>query len=317
MQTKKGIIALYSLLALAILCCVFLLFLSLKPNGNNTSLDNNGLQTKVTQLPAIVSPTLYRDSLQNVYSNVVNSINTKIDTTTNVDNPLLKELIENRITELSKLQQEINELLKNNSSIADLQSAKKKIDELQLLVEELKQRTVNTENENSRLNALLKAYLEKQQTSKTTISSSTAQRQAPTQTSTSNNDGSKTFSVNDIRVVSQTESSQETKVAGETEQLSVSFDVVNTGIASPNAEIHVIVLKPDGKVLKNNEWEMGSFETISGRKVYSYKSRLDLEKGESKKVQFNLRGNDYPGGTYQIQFYHQGKLIARTAKTLS
>lgn len=311
MSKSKGISLLYSLLALAFLCCAFLILLLFKSNKDSNK--NSSPVFSSTGQNSFASPALLRDSLKQAFSTAVTGLSNQMDSGIKYD-PVLKSAIEERINVLNNLQQEIGGLLKSNSSIEDLEKAKTKIAELQQLVNQLQQRTQNTEKENARLYALLKRYVDENKAGATTSAppATTTQRNpAPRQGS------AQVVAISDIRVSSQNEEREETSRAEETNQLVVSCELKNYNQQNPNAEMQVVVLKPDGKVFKNNEWEMGAFETLSGRKIYSYKTKLEVNKGESKKLQFTLEGTDYPKGNYHIQFYHQGVLVAKASKILS
>lgn len=90
------------------------------------------------------------------------------------------------------------------------------------------------------------------------------------------------------------------------------FFVKASGISS--GELMVIVIDPDGKVLINGPWESGYFETTDGRKLYS--AKLHFEKPEQR-VYFSLSTNNLKQGTYVMQIYYKGNLIATLKKTFS
>ena len=79
----------------------------------------------------------------------------------------------------------------------------------------------------------------------------------------------------------------------------------------------IVILQPDGKVMKRSSWESGSFDTKDGRKVYSQKLTLDFNKTESKHLNFSIAADEYQKGSYVFQLYHNGKIIASTSKRLS
>ena len=79
----------------------------------------------------------------------------------------------------------------------------------------------------------------------------------------------------------------------------------------------VVVLQPDGRVLKNSEWDSGSFNTPDGKKIYSYKLSFNYAKGEQKQLLFSLKADKYQKGNYTMQVYYNGILIGRVSKTLS
>ena len=76
-------------------------------------------------------------------------------------------------------------------------------------------------------------------------------------------------------------------------------------------------LQPDGRVLKNSEWDSGSFNTPDGKKIYSYKLSFNYAKGEQKQLLFSLKADKYQKGNYTMQVYYNGIMIGRVSKTLS
>ncbi len=91
-----------------------------------------------------------------------------------------------------------------------------------------------------------------------------------------------------------------------------SFFVKAAGISS--GELMAVVVDPDGKVLINGPWESGYFDTPDGRKLYS--TRLHFDKPEQR-INFSLSTNNLKQGTYVLQIYFKGILIATLKKTFS
>ena len=100
-------------------------------------------------------------------------------------------------------------------------------------------------------------------------------------------------------------------------KFSGSFLLKNNLSGSSTGEIIVVVHRPDGKILKSTSWETGTFETKDGMRVYSAKIKYDCDKGDSKPLTFTITADDYPRGNYNIEFYQNGILLAKTAKSLN
>ena len=79
----------------------------------------------------------------------------------------------------------------------------------------------------------------------------------------------------------------------------------------------VVILQPDGKLLKQSGWDSGSFETREGTKIYSCKLRFDCPKGENKSLNFSVPSSNFQKGMYSIQVYHKGVMVVRGNKSLS
>ena len=71
---------------------------------------------------------------------------------------------------------------------------------------------------------------------------------------------------------------------------------------------------PDGKVFINGPWESGYFDSPDGRKLYSVS--LHFDKPEQR-INFSLSTNNLKQGTYSLQIYFKGILIATLKKTFS
>lgn len=117
-------------------------------------------------------------------------------------------------------------------------------------------------------------------------------------------------------VTTENDREQETTQAQRTEKLVGSFLVKNNADQNNVSEVMVIVLQPDGQVVKNSAWESGTFQTNEGKKVYSYKLRFDNNR-EPRRLLFSLTTEKYLKGSYTMQVYFNGVLLAKTIKTLT
>ncbi|MGG9970717.1 hypothetical protein ACQ33O_02890 [Ferruginibacter sp. SUN002] len=249
-----------------------------------------------------------KDSLQKVYSATVAKF--QIDNST--DSILLQSdsssvNLDSKLTDYFKLRNEIALLLKGNASIADLNLAKQKIDELQLKVDELSNRNTDIENENKRLNSLLAQY--------TANSNNKQTADNINRTPVEKTGGDVIFAASELRLSANNGNNVEVSDADATEKITGSF-AVKTNTNLNNAELMVVVLQPDGRVLKN-AWESGIFDTNEGKKVYSRKIKFDYSKGETKRLNFTLDTDNAQKGNYIMQLYNKGKLIGKTVKAVS
>ncbi len=253
-----------------------------------------------------------RDSLQKLYNTTIGKfqIASQLDSATLTKADSLQLNLDVKLTDFLKLRNEIDGLLTANSSIADLNLAKQKIDELQVKVDELKTRNIDIENENKRLNALLAQYITNNGAS--TQSSRQGENNGVAIEKNNSNTG---FTATELRLAANNENNTEVSDAETAEKITGSF-AVRTNANLSNAELMVVVLQPDGRVLKN-AWESGTFETSEGKKVYSRKLKFDYTKGEVKRLNFSLDANDIQKGNYTMQLYNKGKLIGKTVKTVS
>lgn len=229
----------------------------------------------------------------------------------------LRSQLDVKLNEFNRLRNEINALLKNPSGEADLGSARQKIMSLQQIVEELRHRNKDIENENQRLQSALQqlsAYLKSPQIQN--VKRVAMEEKGTTESSPSMPD----FTATDLRlsaIMFNNEKEEETVQAGQAEKLVGSLTVRNNSSKAVNTEMQVVVIQPDGQVLKGSAWESGIFSTPEGKKVYSYKLKVDLTAGESRKVLFSLISDKYLPGNYTMQLYCNGLLIGKYLKSFS
>lgn len=274
-----------------------------------------------------------RDSLRRVYASTVAGF-AKLDSAWNRADSL-KTGLDIKFNEFYKLRDEITQLLKNPENQTDLESARIKINELQDRVEALRVRNIEVEQENKKLLAMINQIRQQSnnQPSGSTVSggnsnplitpvSNRARATVPSQQATAApaaEPAGNLFSSSDMRLsalmVDQGKE-METNEALQTDKFTGSFIVRNNAMPINSAEVYVVVIQPNGRVLQNSAWDAGSFVTKEGRKIFSCKLRFDYNKGEAKRLQFSLSGDRFEKGNYILQVYHQGTLIGRMVKTL-
>jgi hypothetical protein len=266
-----------------------------------------------------------QDSLQKIYAATVVKLDSNLDSALNSTSNLSSNL-DIKLSEFNKLKNEITGLLKYPGNNEDLIMARKKIAELQIRVDMLNRHYKEVEEENKRFNALVTQLTEEirssAQNTKPVVTETkpvTESKVIPAAIPTAEKNAVVNFSVSDIRLSAlmiDDEKEIETSTAGLADKLAGSFTVKNNTNFS-NAELAVVVTGPDGQILKNSEWETGTFETREGRKIYSFKTRFEYSRGEARKVNFSLNAENLSRGNYIMQVYHNGNLIGRIQKPLS
>ncbi|MES2430140.1 MAG: hypothetical protein V4556_04330 [Bacteroidota bacterium] len=252
-----------------------------------------------------------RDSLQKVYSAAIGQFQSdhKDDSGSTRTDSVKYNNLDSKLTDFFKLRNDIAGLLKDNSSIEDLNLAKQKIDELQMKVAELSTKNVDIEKENKRLNDMLAQLM------KNASPATQNTKQVNTIERTTTNNADPFFTASDLRLTANNENNNEVSSADDAEKFSGTFALKNNANLN-NAEVMVVIVQPDGRVLKN-AWESGSFETTDGKKVYTRKLKFDYTKGEIKKLNFSLDADNIQKGNYTMQIYNKGKLIGKATKTVS
>lgn len=253
----------------------------------------------------------YRDSLQQLYTSTFNNLNTSFNTVRNDSLHFDPKL---NAAGLYKLRNEIETILKSHPLKADLDIARQKILELQNKLTVLNNKNLNVEDENKRLNGKVLQLTNEikgvEQNIKTYKSENNI---AP------KNSGPASLSIFQLHVSAimiNEGSEQETTEAENTEKFVGSFTIKNNLNQSNDAEIIVVVLQPDGKVLQGSSWESGTFNTHEGRKIYSAKLHFEYSTGTSKRLLFSLSSDQFQKGEYTILIYYNEVIIGKGFKTL-
>lgn len=258
-----------------------------------------------------------RDSLQKEYNETLYKLDTKLDSTLFNSDSLKREL-DLKLSEFFRLRNEITTILnKRNNNYADFNIAKQKIGELQTKVDDLKDKNQVVDTENKKLGNLLEQEKRADIAPVKNNNPVNAENNTPVDR---NNTGYSLFSASEMKlsaIMINDDTESETSVADETKKLVGAFTVTNNNSQLSNAEVMVVVQQPDGHVLKNSEWESGSFNTPEGKKIYSYKLSFNYAKGEPKRLFFSLKADKYQKGNYTMQVYFNGTMIGKVFKTLS
>jgi hypothetical protein len=265
-----------------------------KVNAKIVITDSNALANRI------------RDSLQQIYNETLHKLDTQLDSTL-LSSDSLKAQLDLKLGEFFRLSHEITAILRNRNSGADFNVAKQKIGELQVKADELSDKNKIVENENKKLGGILDQLSE---TENKPGANSQADRGNPV---------SGAFIASELKlsaITTDADKELETSTADQAKKLVGSFTVTNSNQV-PNAEMLVVVLQPDGRVLKNSEWDAGSFNTQEGKKLYSYKLNFTYSRGEPKRLNFSLRADKYQKGNYTMQLYYNGLMIGKAVKTLS
>ncbi|MBC7511080.1 MAG: hypothetical protein H7320_20385 [Ferruginibacter sp.] len=256
-----------------------------------------------------------RDSLLKIYTATIDKLDSRIDSTKISADSLLGN-VDNKLIEINKLREEISIILKSKNSIADIGTAREKIDELQVKVAQLQNRNLNIERENKRLRAFLQQLI----TDKGINGQAANRLPVADKVTNAKTNLTPAFFAADIRLtaVAIKDDQEEKSLQGEEiKKLNGSFIIKSSTYQNNAADIIVVVLQPNGKVLQNSVWESGTFDTNEGKKVYSLKIHVDYIKDEEKQLQFSLSTDKFQKGNYIVQVYHNGYVIGKMVKFLT
>jgi TolA-binding protein len=258
-----------------------------------------------------------KDSLQKIYTATISKLDTRLDST-KTDADSLKTQLEVKLGEINKLRNEISGILKNGGSTrADFKRAQQKIAELQQKIEELQNQNISMEEERKRLTALLD-----QLNGNMKGMEETARKLGDENKMLTEKIGlASLFISSEVQlsaVAVNDDKEQETTQAKKAEKFVLSFKVQNNVTDYSDAEIFVVIIQPDGKVLSNEVWDSNMFDSRKeGKKNFTRKIRFEYNKGETKALLFTLNSNSYQKGNYIMQIYHNGIKIGQVIKTLS
>ena len=256
-----------------------------------------------------------RDSLQKVYNATINYLDNRFDSTW-IKADSLGSRLDIKLGEFYRLRNEIAVLLKDRGPGADLALASRKIDQLQYRLKDFLDKNLDVEYENKKLAAVVD-----QLTSGRKNPVSNVQKVSfDNPTSFEKNELALVVTASDLKLTAiktNGDRDVETILAQETDKLVGSFFIKTIAGQNSSGEVMIVVLQPDGQVMKSSAWETGTFITEEGRKVYSNKIRFDSNRGEVKHLDFSLMADGYQKGNYIMQVYHNGKLIGRVMKNLS
>jgi hypothetical protein len=243
----------------------------------------------------------------------------KIDSTINFTaSAAVYQEASTKLEEVNNLRGEIAELLKGKSSEENLTSAQMKIYLLQEKVGLLQTRFLDISDENKKLQQLLTQMIANSKMNNTVVRNTRTTEAPATQVQIIENE--KNVLTSNVAVASglhlfAVADNNETSQSVDADKIVGSFMLKNI-TNKANAEVVVVVIQPDGKVLKNSVWESGTFETKEGKKIYSRKILFESDSPE-KQVNFSLTPDNFSKGNYTMQVWYNGSMIAKTVKTLS
>lgn len=256
------------------------------------------------------------DSLQQVYDATLKNLDQQLDSTLSNSDSLTNQL-DAKLVEFYRLRSEISNILKNKNTNNNAAAAKQKIGELQTKVNNLKEKNEIVDKENKKL---LDVVNDMVRTDKPPVKSELSDNIMPGTVPEKMNSVYSAFTASDMRLFAVTNADAketETNFAENADKFTGAFTVTNFNSQLTNAEMMVIVIKPDGKVLKGSGWDAGSFNTSQGKKNYSYKFNFTYIRGEAKRLAFSLRSGTLAKGNYVMEVYHNGQMIGRIVKSLS
>jgi predicted nucleic acid-binding Zn-ribbon protein len=273
--------------------------------------NNQASQTIHTQQNQVAMSMTARDSVQLLYNDAL----TRLDSLTG-NNRNLHGQLSDRETEISKLKNNINKILRDkNATQADLARAKKMINDLNDKIAVLEADNARLTGENQQLTANNVQLTTEKATLEQNLQTTTKEKEELTSTV----DVASTFSASNIQItpinVKKNGKEKVSSTAKRVDKLVLTFDVENRIAKSGPADMYVIVTAPDGKVITDPS--AGTFNArAEGDKPFTAKQSIDYEQGTRKGISIPIQQNDFQTGDYKIEVYQNGFKIGEGVKTL-
>ena len=256
------------------------------------------------------------DSLQKEYAATLKDLDLQLDSTlTNSDS--LSNQLDAKLAEFYRLRSEIATILKNRNTNNDFAAARQKIGELKTKVDDLKDKNQVVDKENNKLYDVLNDIVRTEKQPDGNLNPGTIVKTSNTEKPELVFSAFTAFDLRLAAINNADDKEMETNAAEKTDKFTGAFTVTNFNSQLTNAEMMVVVVKPDGKVLKGSGWDSGTFNTPDGKKIYSYKFNFTYARGEAKRLAFSLKGSTLTKGNYIMEVYHNGLMIGKIIKTLS
>ena len=249
----------------------------------------------------------------------------RLDSMTGLNSSLQSKLSESN-TEIARVKKEIRTILnKKNATGAELSRAKNLIAQLNGKIENMAQEVARLTQENQTLGeekVILTQEKETLTTEKQKLSedlqvTTVAKQQLETKVDIASTLNASNIAITPVNVKGNGKE-KVSATAKRVDKLVISFDVANR-IAQPGqTEVYVVVTGPDGKPVSAEATGSGTFTTREeGDKFFTAKLPVEIETAKKKNVQFSLnKTNSFQQGTYRVQIYQNGFLIADGVREL-
>ena len=305
---KESKLLVYPLISLSLLLVSFVLLSFWGYQIFYKSKNKNKTEVTTKDSASLINRT--RDSLQKMYNATIGTLDNHISIPVNRSDSF-KANVDIKPDDFYKLRNEISDLLKNPVTINDLQITREKINELQQSIRELHLRNSQIEAENKKLNSDLQQLLNKKEREQNGLTTSENKFVSPKTRNT-------LVTIKDLHLlaIDVNENREiETTLAERTGKFVGYFTLKNNNIYN-DPEIFIVVIQPDGHILKKSDWDAGTFETSGGTKTYSCKINLDDNRKEAMQLEFSLTAENFQRGNFTVQIYYNKLLVGKTVKTL-
>ena len=270
-------------------------------------------QVEVLVKDSLATQEAIRDSIKKLYDDKVFELDT-----TKVMSDSLRYRLDSSVSKIAILRQEIGTILKKNGiTKADLLHANELIREYKTTLEGVRAEKSDLESERERLNGVLAQLNTEMKGLQESIQKITQENKDLAEAV---NEAS-IFITSEIKFSAITtknpKKEAETSAAKKTDKFIFSFTLQNNVLKTNYYDLYVVIVKPGKGVLQNDIWGGNVFTTKNeGAKPYTTKIHFEYNKGERKNILYTLDPGQVEPGTYTLQVYQNGVLIAETNKTL-
>jgi hypothetical protein len=277
-----------------------------KSEIKSTEVDNNNL----------------RDSLKNIYTNTITSIDTNLVRTNAATNPEL----EAKYKEVDALKAEISKLLLTGGD-GNITSAQQKIQELQQKITTLEIRYQDASEQNRKLEEILNQLKANKNNPNNTGKNNNSEAASNTELDKQARailEKQKTNTISKQQVNQAVEMSfyatvdkgdnQTTKISN-ADKLQGSFLFKYMSPFVSNDFVYIVIVQPNGKTIKGQSWDIGVFDSDEGKKVFTKKIQVELN-GEPQKLNFAILPEDFIAGSYTMEIWYKTHLIGSKVRTL-
>lgn len=290
------------LIAAIVVLAGFLIF-----NNNQTK------QTLVAQQTEIGTITSEKSELQSSFDASLSRLDSMATSNTNLQNQLTA-----KDGEIAKIKSEIRSILnKKDATTAELNKARKLIEQLNGQIQNLETQIANLTLQNDSLKTdRVNLIADKQVLTRHLDSTIVIKRSLEEKVEVASTLNASNITITPLKIKSNGKEKVKTS-AKQVDKLLVKFDVNNRIIKPGTTNIYVVIIGPDGMPIRSVGTE--SFKTREeGEKYFTAMLPVDLQTATTKNIEFSFAPTDhFKEGNYKVQIYQNGFLIGEGNRELT
>lgn len=254
-----------------------------------------------------------RDSLQHIYSAALAELDMEKSTADSMN-----EKLRSRVAELNRYKAEVRGILKNrNATKKDLEKARSNINQMKVLLAEMRDENKGLETEKYRL----QTTLDQLSTEMVYLQSSIEKLGKENKELAETVSLASAFVVSDLnfKIVDVKRNKKETVTsqASKADKMIVSFIVKNHIMHLPSTDIYLVITDPAKRVVQSPVWNSGNFSTVKTNSIaFTIREHFDYEKGTAKNILYTLSPGKFLAGEYMLQVFHHGVEIGKAIQQL-